>query len=393
MWFSREISTLWSEPTEHVQAILGVRQSGKTSLLARLAGPARRFVTLDDAGALDLAVSDPRLFLATFPPPVIIDECQLAAPLFPAIKVVVDEWRRAQRPVGDASIWLTGSHQMLVDARIAESLAGRVGLATLHPFSLAEAKTASVDATLLLRGLFPRLWAEDAPPATRWLDDYIRTVLERDVALLFGIEKIAAFIKCARLLAGHIGQLLNMSEIARGAGVKASTISDWTGALARMGFFHFVEPWSVNPVSRLVKAPKVYACDPGVAARLQGWSEAGPLAVSPAVGPLFENLTFLEILKARDHHGRAWRISTLRSRDGEEVDFVVEDGSNRAVAVEAKMTRPSLAGLKPPTTLGRLLPGARYVVVSAADGPTIERPDVTLLPLARLAGHLLEHLG
>jgi predicted AAA+ superfamily ATPase len=213
------------------------------------------------------------------------------------------------------------------------------------------------------------------------------------VALLFGIEKIAAFIKCARLLAGHIGQLLNMSEIARGAGVKASTISDWTGALARMGFFHFVEPWSVNPVSRLVKAPKVYACDPGVAARLQGWSEAGPLAVSPAVGPLFENLTFLEILKARDHHGRAWRISTLRSRDGEEVDFVVEDGSNRAVAVEAKMTRPSLAGLKPPTTLGRLLPGARYVVVSAADGPTIERPDVTLLPLARLAGHLLEHLG
>ena len=388
MWFSREISTLWSEPTEHVQAILGVRQSGKTSLLARLAGPARRFVTLDDAGALDLAVSDPRLFLATFPPPVIIDECQLAAPLFPAIKVVVDEWRRAQRPVGDASIWLTGSHQMLVDARIAEFKKQNPDIEVVHNhFPYADYRTKVAAA----------IPAGQGPDVVQlfygWLDDYIRTVLERDVALLFGIEKIAAFIKCARLLAGHIGQLLNMSEIARGAGVKASTISDWTGALARMGFFHFVEPWSVNPVSRLVKAPKVYACDPGVAARLQGWSEAGPLAVSPAVGPLFENLTFLEILKARDHHGRAWRISTLRSRDGEEVDFVVEDGSNRAVAVEAKMTRPSLAGLKPPTTLGRLLPGARYVVVSAADGPTIERPDVTLLPLARLAGHLLEHLG
>ena len=397
MWFDREISPLLARPTEHVQAVFGVRQSGKTSLLTRSAGPERRFVTLDDAAARDLANTDPRLFLSTFPPPLIIDECQLAPPLFPAIKVQVDQWRREGVPVGDARIWLTGTHQILVDRGIAESLAGRVGYVTLHPLSMAELCASEglprrVDAASLLRGYFPRLCVPEAPPFVRWLDDYLRTVLERDVALLFGIKKTTAFLRAARLLAGHVGQLLNLSEIARAVGVQVSTISDWAGALTRMGVFHLVEPWSTNTVSRLVKSPKVYACDPGVAARLQGWSDAAPLAVSPAVGPLFENLVFLEILKARDHHGRAWRVSTFRTRDGEEVDFIVEDGAGSVVAVEAKMTRPSLAGLKRPRALDRSLPDATWAVVSGGDDPRLERDGAVLLGVAELGAFLRERL-
>ncbi|HRE88325.1 MAG TPA: ATP-binding protein [Myxococcota bacterium] len=374
MWIEREISaSLLSRKALGILALVGVRQAGKSALLRR-ADPNRRWVSLDDIGLRDLANQDPDLLLRTHPPPLIVDECQLAPPLFPALKRLVDDRRAAG--LRDTAVWLTGSHQLLIDSRIKESLAGRTTFRTLHPLSISELASAGLQAGALFRGGFPELVWDSAPSPVDYFDAYLRTVVERDVVLAAGITKTTPFTRLVRLLALRVGNLLNLSELARDAAVAVSTASDWVSALERMGLVHLVSPMAPSLSSRLVKTPKVFLCDTGLAARLQGWTTPEQLSASPQVGALFENQVLLEVMKARDHHGLPWSIHHWRTRDGEEVDLIVESTPGRRVALECKWTRPRSRHLERPRALAHALGDIPFWVVSEL-GPTALRTDGT----------------
>lgn len=374
MWIEREISaSLLERKALGILALVGVRQAGKSALLRRV-DPTRRWVSLDDIGLRDLANQDPDLLLRTHPPPLIVDECQLAPPLFPALKRLVDDRRAAG--LRDTAVWLTGSHQLLIDSRIKESLAGRATFRTLHPLSISELASAGLQAGALFRGGFPELVWDSAPSPVDYFDAYLRTVVERDVVLAAGITKTTPFTRLVRLLALRVGNLLNLSELARDAAVAVSTASDWVSALERMGLVHLVSPMAPSLSSRLVKTPKVFLCDTGLAARLQGWTTPEQLSASPQVGALFENQVLLEVLKTRDHHGLPWSIHHWRTRDGEEVDLVVESTPGRRVALECKWTRPRSRNLVRPRALTNALGDLPFWVVSEL-GPTALRNDGT----------------
>jgi predicted AAA+ superfamily ATPase len=170
-----------------------------------------------------------------------------------------------------------------------------------------------------------------------YLNDYIRTAIEKDVSLFEGISSVEKFSRIIRLLAGRVGNLLNASEVARDAGVSPVTAGAWIDGLARLGFVVKCEPYHSNLSKRLIKSPKIYFADVAVATRASGWSQIGPLMVSPQAGALFENVVHQELVRYRDNFLLDWRISFLRTREGEEVDFVVEDGGGRRVAIEVKL--------------------------------------------------------
>ncbi len=391
MWVEREIAeSLTSRKALGVLALVGVRQAGKSELLRRV-DPARRWISLDDIGMRSLANQDPDLLLTTHPPPLIIDECQLAPPLFPALKRLIDERRRSGRR--DTAVWLTGSHQLLIDNRIKESLAGRATFRTLHPLSVSELATVGREGGALFRGGFPELVWDDAPTPVDYHDAYFRTVVERDVVLAAGITKTNAFTRLTRLAGLRVGNLLNLSELARDTAVAVSTASDWISALERMGLIHLVAPMAPSLSSRLVKSPKLFFCDTGLAARMQGWTTPEQLSASPMVGALFENQVLLEVLKARDHHALTWSVCHWRTRDGEEVDLIVESSPGQRVALECKWARPRQRSVQRPRGLSNALGPIPFWVVSEL-GPTAVSADGTgHVAIAELGQRLREALA
>jgi predicted AAA+ superfamily ATPase len=169
------------------------------------------------------------------------------------------------------------------------------------------------------------------------LDNYITSYVEKDIVLSAGIQKQADFLKMIRLLAGRTAQLLNTSEISKEVGVKVSTIRDWISLLEKMRIICLVQPFSSNLSSRLVKTPKIYFLDTGLACRLQGWSEMLPMMTSPQFGHLFKNLVFTEIYKTKINFGKSWQIYFWRSRDGEEIDFLIEKENQQKLFIESKV--------------------------------------------------------
>jgi uncharacterized protein len=339
MWYKRDLLSSWqNEATLPVRALIGLRQVGKSSFLLRHKEVDRGYVTLDDPSERMTAQQDPELFLTQHPLPLIIDECQLAPRLFSSIKKKIDE---LPEPLKHTSpIWLSGSNQILLDSKIRESLAGRVTFFNLHPLSMSELRTQQTDLDAketLLHGGWPALWQHRTLSPTQYLTDYIRTAVEKDAIALGGIEKAERFSLVLRLLSGRIGSLLNYSEIARDAGVSVPTVTEWIDLLTRLGFIYRITPYFTNTSKRLIKAPKLYLCDVGLAIRLSGWSDIEPLLLSPQAGAIWENFIFTEIVRTRDHHRAHWEISFWRTKDGEEIDFIVQNGRLEKVAIEVKL--------------------------------------------------------
>jgi predicted AAA+ superfamily ATPase len=292
----------------------------------------------------------------------------------------------------DTAVWLTGSHQLLIDSRIKESLAGRATFRTLHPLSVSELATAGKQGGALFRGGFPELVWESAPDPVDYFDGYLRTVVERDVVLATGITRTTAFTRLVRLTALRVGNLLNLSELARDAAVAVSTAGDWISALERMGIVHLVAPMAPSLSSRLVKTPKVFLCDTGLAARLQGWTTPEQLSASPQVGALFENQVLLEVLKTRDNHARPWSVHHWRTRDGEEVDLVIESSPGRRVALECKWARPRVRSLGRPSALAGALGPIPFWVVSELGPTAIGADGLGFVGLDDLGARLREAL-
>lgn len=340
MWIQRDISKIIQSNTDTIQIIRGPRQCGKSSLILHL-DPEFKELSLDDPALRELAQSDPELFLRQFDTQkLFIDEAQYAPALFPSLKRKADLYKRNTKNSPQTILRLTGSNQILMDRNIKESLAGRASFFDMNTLSVAEilsAKKSSIQ-DILFKGGWPELHASDNRDPKKFLDDYINSYVEKDIVLAAGIQKSREFLKFVRLLAGRVGGILDLSSLGRDAGVDSKTIKEWISILERMHIISLVMPFSSNLSTRLIKSPKVYFIDTGLACRLQGWTSAEPILTSPQQGGLFENLVFSEIFKLNNNYQLGWQVYHWRSREGEEIDFLIQINPNQFIFIEAKVS-------------------------------------------------------
>ncbi len=339
MWIQRDISKKIEQNADLIQVLRGPRQCGKTSLLLHLDSEFAE-VSLDDPALRELAQNDPELFLRQFTgKKIFIDEAQYAPMLFPSLKRRADLFKREKKRF-ETIIRMTGSNQILMDRHVKESLAGRASFFDLNTLSVAEilaARSVSIQEIIYMGG-WPELHANPDRKPQKYLDDYINSYIEKDVVLAAGIQKSREFLKFVRLLAGRVGEILDFASIGRDAGVDNKTVKDWVSVLERMHVIALVQPYSSNLSSRLVKSPKVYFLDTGLACRLQGWTSHEPILTSPQQGHLFENLVLAELYKLNINYQLNWQIFHWRSRAGEEVDFLLQRGPGSYLFIEAKVS-------------------------------------------------------
>lgn len=263
--------------------------------------------------------------------------------IFSTIKRKVDLMKRNSLP-RQTYFRLTGSNHILIDKNVKESLAGRASYFELNTLSVAEIlNTINIPiGEIIFKGGWPELYATPNISTKQFLDDYIRTYVEKDIVLTAAMQKQNEFIRFANLLAGRTGCLINYSEFSKEVGVNAETIKDWISILERMKIIVLINPYYSNFSKRLVKSPKVFFLDTGLACRLQGHSELSPLLTSPGLGNLFETLVCAEIYKTMINYSRNWEIYHWRSRDGEEIDFLIQMKNEKILFFEAKVARQSI---------------------------------------------------
>ena len=317
-------------PTEQqfqVITLTGPRQSGKT-ILVRAAFPQMPYVSLEDPDIRQIALTDPRGFLANYPTGVILDEIQNTPDLFSYIQRLVDENRQAQ-------FILTGSSNFLLMERISQTLAGRTAVLHLLPLSFAElAPGAEPYEDLIFKGRYPRIYDRDLAP-TDFYPSYIQTYVERDVRLLKNIGDVNAFIQFTRLCAGRIGQLLNIAGLASDAGVSPNTAKAWLSVLESSYILYRLQPYHRNFNKRLVKSPKLYFYDTGVACSLLSIRDASQVTLHYLKGALFENLIITEFIKRSVHRGEVRQPYFWQDNHGKEIDCLLVDGE-RVTPVEIK---------------------------------------------------------
>jgi predicted AAA+ superfamily ATPase len=316
-----------------VVTILGPRQSGKTTL-AKAHFPRYTYVNLEKHAERQLALKDPEEFLRLFPAPVIIDEVQRVPELLSHIQVVVDQQKKMGQFI------LTGSHQPQLHAGITQSLAGRTGLLTLLPLSIAELSQAKMTMDrdeYLLKGFMPRVHSEGVPPGLLY-SNYYQTYVERDVRQLINVANQHAFELFVKLLAGRVGQLVNLNSLSNDVGVSVPTLSSWLSVLEASFIVFRLPSYHTNMGKRLVKTPKIYFTDVGLACFLLGIQTVDQVARDPALGGLFENMVVVEALKACYNTGQQPNLYFMRDSKGFEVDLLFVQG-RRIVPIEIKASR------------------------------------------------------
>lgn len=314
-----------------IVVVTGPRQSGKTTI-ARVAFPRKPYVSLEDLDEREHARADPRGFLDRFPNGAVLDEVQRTPSLFSYLQTRADADGRMGLFV------LTGSQQPGLMSSVSQSLAGRAGFLTLLPFSLAELKAAGRAPKrledLLFDGLYPPVHVRRVETAT-WYADYARTYIERDARQLVNVRDLATFQTFVRLCAARTGQMLNLSSLADDCGVTHNTVAAWLSVLEACFLIHRLTPFHGNFRKRLVKTPKLYFLDTGLASRLVGIENARQLQTHPLRGPLFETWVVAEMLKARLDQAREPGLHFWRDKAGREIDVLAER-NGRLVPVEIK---------------------------------------------------------
>jgi len=313
-----------------VVTVTGPRQSGKTTL-CRMAFPRAAYVSLEALDDRQHARNDPRGFLARFTGPVILDEIQRVPELLSYIQTSVDELPRAGRFI------LTGSAQFELLDHVSQSLAGRTALLKLLPFTYDEAyrrrRPPSLE-TMLWTGFYPRIHDRHLDPAEA-LSFYFETYVERDVRSLLNIHNLSQFERFVQLCAGRTGQILNLSSLGNDCGVTHNTARAWLSVLEASYVVCLVRSHHANFSKRLVKAPKLYFIDTGLAANLIGIEHPRQLSTHPLRGALFETFAAVEFLKCRFNDGLRGNLFYWRDNTGHEADLLLECG-RRIVPVEIK---------------------------------------------------------
>lgn len=347
--------------------LTGPRQTGKTTLLEHLRGISRHsYVSLDEFEIRSLAKNDPGLFIERYQPPLIIDEIQYAPQLLPYIKSLVD--KRA----GKCSFWLTGSQHFNLMKGVSESLAGRAAILKLLGFSYAEGEKIpapkrpwffqqakiireypeiKIKALFerILKGSYPKLFSKNKPPLETFYGSYVQTYIDRDLRDVVKVGSLSSFEKFIRLCAARTAQLLNFSDLARDSGISVNTAKEWISILEASGHIYLLRPYYRNISKRLIKAPKLFFMDTGLACYLTGWSSAETALRGAMAGSLFETFIFSEILKSYWNHGQEAPLWTYRTKEQEEIDILIEKNGKLypvEIKLSSKITDSDLRGIR-----------------------------------------------
>ncbi len=335
----RDFSSALTQLYQGFSALLltGARQTGKTTLLKHLFGKTHQYVLLENPDTRALAINDPRAFLKKYATrPVIIEEFQYAPELLNYLQGYIDENREQK-----GFFILTGSQNFSMMKQVSQSLAGRIGIASLYGLSAAEIlqsgnlkqqwkNLASREAIahLIFRGSYPELWnqqlKESDPFINLWMSSYVQTFLERDLRQLAQVGDLNTFEKFLRLSALRTAQVLNVSELASDIGVSPTTCQHWLSLLERAMIIRFVEPMMVNISSRIKKAKKLYFLDTGLASYLMGFRDEQAILQSPQFGQLFETLVYSNFIKQYSAQGLVPSHYYLQTRSKIGVDLIIE---------------------------------------------------------------------
>jgi len=324
---------------DKILLVNGPRQIGKTTLLKHAKTPERKYVTLDSRADLAFAKTDPKGFLETYSPPVIIDEIQYAEELFPYIKMLADASNKRGR------VWMTGSQQYDMMKKITESLAGRVVIIDMLGLSIYERKGIGLEQKpflpsktppcklkrrnipdtfkIIWQGSYPDVIYRDEKSRKDFYDSYIRTYLERDVKQLINVGDEVAFLTFLKVAAARTGQELNIAGIAKDVGISQPTAKKWLSVLQASGIIYFLQPYFKNITKRLSKSPKMYFLDTGIAAYLAGWTTPEALECGISSGAFFESFAIGEIIKSYWHNGEKPNLYFFRDEKGHEIDLLI----------------------------------------------------------------------
>ena len=333
----------------------GARQSGKSTLVkwfCQEKHPAR-YLTFDDSSILAAASADPEGFISRLDGPVIIDEVQRVSELFLAVKKSVDQDRKPGRFI------LTGSANVLLLPKLADSLAGRMEILTLWPFSETEILKTTTNfiknifqnnlpksvnkldikhlSSRIITGGYPEAFErKNDSRREQWFNSYITTILQRDVRDIANIEGLTAMPRLLSLLAARAGSLLNYAELSRTSTIPQSTLKRYLTLLETTFLIKLLPAWSANLSKRLVKSPKIMLCDTGLSCYLTG-SDRQKLTEDPTMtGSILENFVCMELWKQISWTDKKYQLFHFRSTTGDKVDFVIEDMAGNIAAIELK---------------------------------------------------------
>lgn len=365
MYITRNIEQTINRISSQFKVLLltGARQVGKTTLLKHLAqGSGRTYVTLDDLAVRSLALNDPALFLQRYTPPLLIDEIQYAPQLLSYIKMYADNGAH------NGDIWLTGSQRLPLMQGVTESLAGRVGIIDLQGLSTNEINgTDNTDYFLpevellfnrmnhakkqSLKEIYQLIWQGSMPAMYNGAEQdwqsyyasYVQTFLQRDVMKLLQINDEMVFFRFLCAAAGQTGKMINYAELAKAAEISAPTAKQWIKTLEAAGIIYLLQPFMPPGAKYIVKAPKLYFFDTGLAAYLTRWLNADALEAGAASGEFFETWIVTEIYKSYANKGIVPPLYYLRNFNGKEIELIIwQNGTAYPVAIK-KSAYPSKA--------------------------------------------------
>ena len=355
MYIERKIEKQLTYLSDHFPAVViaGARQTGKTTLIKELIGTREgmNYVTLDYPRIRELARSDPELFLQQYSAPIIIDEIQYAPELLPFIKMKADEQKK------NGQYYLTGSQMFHMMNNVSESLAGRVGVLSMYslsrseiegredkPFLPATVKPLTSDDSIsaifdmLLRGGMPQLISDPELSCEDFFGSYVQTYLERDIRNLINVKNESKFTKFIACAAARTSQEVNLADIAKDVDIDRKTADSWLSILATSGVIVLLYPYSGNTIKRIVKRPKLYFMDTGLACYLSMWNNARALELSAMAGAMFENHVISEIIKGYANNGidTRSRLTYYRDNNGKEIDLMILE-NGKLYPIEIKM--------------------------------------------------------
>jgi hypothetical protein len=357
-------------------AVVGPRQSGKTTLV-RMAFPDKAYVSLENPDTRRFAIEDPRGFIAGYPDGAILDEIQRTPDLFSYLQQVLDENK------GKGRFIITGSNNFLLQENISQSLAGRVGYLYLLPLSIDELPKHKFSVNEQIhKGFYPAIYErEGQTDVSKYYLNYILTYIERDVRLIRNVTDLYAFERFLRLCAGRTGQLLNMNSLAVETGVDNKTIGAWLSVLEASFVVFRLQPYHKNYNKRIVKMPKLYFYDTGVASALLGIENPAQLALHPFRGGLFENMIIVDFLKSRYNKGNPNNLYFWRDSLGTEIDLLVEK-ANSLLPIEIKSGQTITDDyFKSMSAWLRISGMEKGWVIYAGDEKQVRSNGITVLPL------------
>lgn len=374
--------------------VTGPRQVGKITMLKNIAEAGRKYISLDDPVAREMAKSDPALFLERYSPPVLIDEIQYAPQLLPYIKLHID----AQKNAGD--FWMTGSQMFHLMKNVTESLAGRVAVIPMYGLSQSEIagcenvpfiggheamiqrlnsrKPQKLDEvyTKIHRGSMPAVCTDEA----EWeifYSSYLNTYLQRDIKDLAQVGDEMAFMRFMTACAARTSQMVNYADIAKDVDISPPTAKHWLSILVSSGVIALIQPYFNNALKRAIKAPNMYFMDTGLCAYLTRWDSAKTLEVSAVSGAFFETYVVSEIMKSYYHAGKRPPVYYYRDTDGKEIDLLLEQNGTLYPIEIKKSANPNKDTVKHFSVIEKtnLLRGEGSVVCLYQDVMPINKND------------------